>query len=754
MKATQGASGAATANEIEVEWTVIGNKSLISMIDGALISYSVAEAVKGIEASAGNAATWVVNAVELNEQNLESGTKFDVDLLEDATVTVTYTGAGNAIGSGVVHGEASQYHTGFESEVTINAGGTTLQINQAIKDAINEDSVLSKLLVATDGPANTLVITSLIDGRMVEADLAVKLEGPNLSTTYELSEFATEGGVVIAGNTSTSVSDNKIDLGSGDDVLVLGTDDYSNDTIVVTGSDIGDNTIVNFVNNNSTATDAIDFDAYLDGRSANARIDTTWSLSGTSTEANQVIILNDFAQATTETGTWSKLTASNFLDAIKASNTGSKNHGSITEATLNVGDSVGGLVGTTLKNIVMVENDNNDGEYKIFEVTSTGGSTDEYTAVHELGVMDFGDTISTPGSISGAGSVFVMPADQVPEIITDSIDPIITAATVSYAENQVANVVIATASATDDNGVEGYSITTGNDAGLFSIDAITGQITLTEAGLISAANDFETEVNIFALGVTATDAAGNAATATLTLNVANDEADDVVIDTTAPVITDATVAYDENQVADAVIATAIATDDTGVASYAIATGNDAGLFAIDATTGAVTLTEAGLISAANDFETVDNSFALGVTATDAAGNAATATLTLNTTDAATEIAFGNGSIEDADGGDFQYNAVLADTDIISGNITNFSADDVINIDDAFLSVDSMLFATTTTGGLNQINFAFGDVTDFTPSFTVNIDTTDTVVVADVAAAADSAAALAVLNAAWGSEWLV
>ena len=84
MKATQGASGAATANEIEVEWTVIGNKSLISMIDGALISYSVAEAVKGIEASAGNAATWVVNAVELNEQNLESGTKFDVDLLEDA----------------------------------------------------------------------------------------------------------------------------------------------------------------------------------------------------------------------------------------------------------------------------------------------------------------------------------------------------------------------------------------------------------------------------------------------------------------------------------------------------------------------------------------------------------------------------------------------------------------------------------------------------------------------------------------------
>jgi len=371
--------------------------------------------------------------------------------------------------------------------------------------------------------------------------------------------------------------------------------------------------------------------------------------------------------------------------------------------------------------------------------------------------MDFGDTISTPGSISGAGSVFVMPADQVPEIITDSIDPIITAATVSYAENQVANVVIATASATDDNGVEGYSITTGNDAGLFSIDAITGQITLTEAGLISAANDFETEVNIFALGVTATDAAGNAATATLTLNVANDEADDVVIDTTAPVITDATVAYDENQVADAVIATASATDDTGVTAYSIATGNDAGLFAIDATTGAVTLTAAGLTSAANDFETVDNSFALGVTATDAAGNAATAILTLNTIDAAIEVALTSGLNADADNGDFQYNAVLGATEIIAANIANFTADDAVNIDDAFLGAENLLFDTT---GTNQINFAFGDVTGdnptFTPSFTINIDVTaeDTALVAEVEAAADSAAALAVLNAAWGSEWLV
>jgi hypothetical protein len=42
-----------------------------------------------------------------------------------------------------------------------------LQINQAIKSAINNDAVLSKLLVAEDGPANTLVVTALSDGARV-----------------------------------------------------------------------------------------------------------------------------------------------------------------------------------------------------------------------------------------------------------------------------------------------------------------------------------------------------------------------------------------------------------------------------------------------------------------------------------------------------------------------------------------------------------------------------------------------------------
>ena len=54
-----------------------------------------------------------------------------------------------------------------------------LNINQAIKKAINDDPVLSKLLSATDGPSNTLVVTALSDGRHIDVnDLQIEFAIP------------------------------------------------------------------------------------------------------------------------------------------------------------------------------------------------------------------------------------------------------------------------------------------------------------------------------------------------------------------------------------------------------------------------------------------------------------------------------------------------------------------------------------------------------------------------------------------------
>lgn len=202
---------------------------------------------------------------------------------------------------------------GLESRVITLANTTTykttdLEINQAIKDAINNDAVLKNLLVAKDGPANSLVVESLIDGVMTAGDLAVTLAAPtvNLSTaelaavnaawktTHTSGQEITAMGATVAGfNTkadystelaqddngfdvvgaaSFTTADNFITVGTGDDVVVLGTTlnsvgvgvEWSSNEVVIFGAGFGTDTIVNFAATGN-GIDHLDFSAILGG---------------------------------------------------------------------------------------------------------------------------------------------------------------------------------------------------------------------------------------------------------------------------------------------------------------------------------------------------------------------------------------------------------------------------------------------------------------------------------------------------------
>lgn len=173
----------------------------------------------------------------------------------------------------------------------------SLHVNQAIKAAINNSPVLSKLLVAQDGPGYSLVVKSLIDGTHVTGDLSVDATAFDASTLSvaqqqelwaalgnlgavvpatlqtELNDgaaffnghamyntaLAGDGLNAIAGEASTTPSDNIIQPGTGNDVIVLGTTDdgatellSSNDTVVF-GAAFGNDTIVRFTAGNPAA---------------------------------------------------------------------------------------------------------------------------------------------------------------------------------------------------------------------------------------------------------------------------------------------------------------------------------------------------------------------------------------------------------------------------------------------------------------------------------------------------------------------
>ena len=222
-------------------------------------------------------ATGYVNAEndERNISDLKSDANNSYNLFS-STVSVTFKG---------IVATANVPNTGYKT--------SDLQVNQGIKDAINNNPVLSKLLAATDGPGNTLVITSLIDGQLTLDNLAIELKLPLVTTlstadvaaaapVYGLAAGATAADVLAAmvtakaafdtkgdyvdqwaesgafagnanvrGAASTSTSDNTINAGTGNDVIVLGTTVgtdamlSSNDTVVFS-ADFGNDTVVYF----------------------------------------------------------------------------------------------------------------------------------------------------------------------------------------------------------------------------------------------------------------------------------------------------------------------------------------------------------------------------------------------------------------------------------------------------------------------------------------------------------------------------
>ena len=213
---------------------------------------------------------------------------------------------------------------------------SALQVNQAIKTAINSDAVLSKLIVAEDGPADTLVVTSLIDGEadglgaaanvtdlsvaitapaavstddlaVINADRLAKLgTGNNLTAAQALtamvasalsldtaygSEFADDAAGEVNGADSNSTNDNTVTGGTGNDVIVLSTDsgDSSQETLVVSGS-FGADTVLNFntavdSEGMQNGNDVIDLTAYNSGVTAN-----TVSADNVLSANNEIII--------------------------------------------------------------------------------------------------------------------------------------------------------------------------------------------------------------------------------------------------------------------------------------------------------------------------------------------------------------------------------------------------------------------------------------------------------------------------------
>jgi hypothetical protein len=243
-----------------------------------------------------------------------------------------------------------------------------------------------------------------------------------------------------AGADSTTDTDNTIEGGTGNDVIALSSSLGADEVLLYNGYENGKDSVVNFTDVVGLSGDSIDFRSYLDGKVnvsvvskfTENRISTTLNADAT-VDLNSVTILVPglFNKNTVPGGdapppgaantlgdTFAGLTAAKFLAAINSTNTGSADYAGITAASLNAGISLTAdthipgftaalaptatlaaaqtVVGTIGKGVVMVENDDNLGEYAIFELTWNNVATNttfDFTAATLIGVVDFGNTI-------------------------------------------------------------------------------------------------------------------------------------------------------------------------------------------------------------------------------------------------------------------------------------------------------------------------------------------------------------------------
>lgn len=389
----------------------------------------------------GAKAKWVVNATNIDVTDLQGAGNGATGILDGAKLTVTFAAANATTEAGMTQPDADMNDLGFESTVTVTVDNTGDQttMNQAIKDAINNDAVLSKVLVAADGPADTLVITSKIDGTFATEDLRFDVKAitlADLSTTaqaelqdaYEvlmgnsdaeltqadLDAYADayDGNMAVIstvnGTSSFFESDNRINVATGDDVVVLGTGANSNDTLVFTGLNNDSVTVVNFDDAAGSASqDALSFASYLTGvtsasESVNSQLPIADSFDIVSVAnanfnaaADTVYVINDFAGDAAAGETWANLTAADLLKAIQDDADADNSYGNIEEDDIDVANAPADLVGTTMNHIFMVENDLNDGEYKVFSVKSdTDDDVDDFTSVDFITELDLGATLN------------------------------------------------------------------------------------------------------------------------------------------------------------------------------------------------------------------------------------------------------------------------------------------------------------------------------------------------------------------------
>jgi len=244
---------------------------------------------------------------------------------------------------------------GFEYKKTLSTSKDykDYDINKEIKSLIESDDFLSDVLKVQEGSGTELIITSKVDGKHT---LSINLQEVDSDDNVKDSVLLVNS---IESGDNTPIVNNKnyssIIAGSGDDVLVLDSNAASSNVIDLTSS-FDTIKVLNF--------------------------DKAYHTLKLAKNGYQAITFTNNSDAK-----FKNITA----DVVKQAINGEKDYSNLTSSNLSsVTDSTDEAFTKTL----LIENGDNPGEFKVFNISSPKDDNSKVESVTYLGTIDFGNELT------------------------------------------------------------------------------------------------------------------------------------------------------------------------------------------------------------------------------------------------------------------------------------------------------------------------------------------------------------------------
>ena len=508
------------------------------------------------------------------------------------------------------------YTTNVDPVITSGATPSVVENTTAVTTVMASDADGDTPTFSITGATADDALFSITAGGVLTFDTAPDFETPGDfggDNTYNIEVTANDGN---GGLTIQNIAVTVTNTNEGAPVITSGAAPsvVENTTVVttVTGTDVDNDDVVTYSITGATADDALfsitaggvlTFDTAPDFETpGDVGGDNTYNIEVTANDGNGGLTIQNIAVTVSNSNEGAPVITSGAVPTVAENTT------AVTTVTATDVDS---------DDVVTYSITGTTADDALFSITGGGVLT-----------FDTAPDFETPGDVGGDNTYNIevtandgnggLTVQNIAITVTNDNElPMFTSSAAQSILENTSTVTTVTATDVDAGDTPTFTISGGADAGLFSINNLSGLLTFNAAPNFEAPTDADGN-NVYELQITADDGNSGLAVLNLVVTVTNANEAPTVVNQTFQVSAESPNGTSIGQV------TSSDLDAGDTLTYSITSGTDSGLFAINSATGEITVSNSGgLLSGTSQ------SYSLAITVTDGTGSTAQVIIIVN-----------------------------------------------------------------------------------------------------------------------------